>query len=149
MVSKKVEKVMLIGLSLACTFLIAMFFNWTYINGFGQDIKDLNFIYYSENTYVQEDFKEFFPSHDLNMFNSKYDNFLEYVNLIYEYNEVKDCKYWTYVYYSYFRINYPELEFDFITTQNHVFGMLSNTNGYCIYDLNNQNCFGEIVEELK
>jgi hypothetical protein len=77
----------------------------------------------------------------LETFSKDYEEFRIILNSNYYYELGKyDCKYWSYVWTLYWKKNKERYNWklDFITTENHLFVMVSNESGYIILDGNNQ-----------
>ena len=89
---------------------------------------------------------KFDPATDfyLNNFNKPLNEFLPILQQHYVYNSSYDCKYWAYVWSLYWKTNKDKYNWDFeyLTTENHIFVMVSNSTGYCILDLDDIYCRG-------
>lgn len=87
--------------------------------------------YMTDNTYTY-----------LEYFNLNFEEFKQVLNANYIYNSDYDCKYWTYVWTLYWKETKDKTnwELDYITTQNHIFVIVSNESGYCVLDGNEQVC---------
>lgn len=58
----------------------------------------------------------------------------QYLNTLqtyYEYTDVKDCKYWSYVWYEYFK-NRLDYDVQYVFTNTHMFVVAYNDSGYFI-----------------
>lgn len=62
------------------------------------------------------------------------------------YDDLYDCKYWTYIWVMYWFYNYEKYNWklDIETTDNHVYVKVYNESGYCILDQDNVFCLGVI-----
>jgi len=76
-------------------------------------------------------------------FNKDFVEFQKVIKKKYIYSEnVYDCKYWAYVWTLYWKENKNKYNWklDYITTENHIFVMVSNSSGYCLLDGDDINC---------
>lgn len=84
-----------------------------------------------------------------NNFNKSLYDFQEVVSVYYVYNDLYDCKYWSYVWSLWFKKNKDkyDLNIKYIDTKNHIFVMIYNDSGYCTLDLQNVNCLGGMFKK--
>ncbi|MFW6173092.1 MAG: hypothetical protein ACOC5T_05050 [Elusimicrobiota bacterium] len=81
----------------------------------------------------------------LEHFNKPIDEFSKTLNEYYIYEkDTYDCKYWTYVWTLYWKANHQKYDWDlqYGMTKNHIFTIVSNETGYCVFDLNMTDCKG-------
>ena len=87
------------------------------------------------------------PNNDANilkLMNKDIYKFHESVKNNYYYDELYDCKYWTYVWTNYWKFHKDEYDLQVIRTNEHIFAILSNENIYCVADQVNLNCIETI-----
>lgn len=75
-------------------------------------------------------------------FSKPFDEFVEIVKDKFVYSKIYDCKYWTYVWMTYFTYHKDEYNWkaEVIDTDNHMFMMVYNESGYCTLDQDQVNC---------
>lgn len=84
-----------------------------------------------------------FPT-NYNPFNLTTPDFYDYVRNYYTYSDIYDCKYWAFIYASYFRMN--GIKYEYVITDAHVFVISKNHDNaeYCIHDGVYNDCYGVI-----
>ena len=82
----------------------------------------------------------------LGNFNKDVYEFQEIVKRHYIYNELYDCKYWTYVWLLYWKNVRHKYNWDMqiMTTPNHIYLKVYNETGYCILDQTEVFCLSSL-----
>ena len=74
------------------------------------------------------------------------DEFELFIQANYEYSlDYKDCKYWSLVWSAYSQWN--QIDYEFLTTSNHIAVQMNFDDGYCIADLNDLHCKRQSTNE--
>lgn len=123
----------------------------------GDDIKTLNYAYNIENHLNEINATMPFPDSGFDINRAEFDyysdireyyftmdfkDFQEIVKLKYEYSDTYDCKYWTYMWTTYWKYNKDRYDWKikYIDTDNHVLAMVYNSSSYCMLDQENVDC---------
>lgn len=68
-------------------------------------------------------------------------SYSQYIENNYFYDENYNCQYYSFI-WSLYAIKH-NLDYKFITTDNHIFVLIYNETGYCLADGNNLTCFNQ------
>lgn len=110
--------------------------NLTLASGLNSHVKSNNL-----NLPFPNSIMEFNTKESLNQtFNKNIYDFHETLKQNYIYTKDYDCKYWSFVWLSYWEHNRDEWDFKIIKTNNHIFVILYSDNKYCTADQNNLFC---------
>lgn len=154
------KNIAIYGFVFLVAFLVILFVN-LFVLKLGTPIKNINYAMILEDNVYSKNLSlplpniygistsQFDPASEfyMNNFDKPISEFHEILNQHYVYEEgTYDCKYWSYVWTLYWKSNYYKYDWDieYLSTENHIFVMFSNSSGYIIADENNLNCKGNM-----